>query len=195
MGLSSGSWVKHFVIKLRACGEIQSGIEKRFSVIRMYVSFNVAVSNGGWPTRRAYLESRKQNQHKNVCCLSLSPAHTMYTSIKHFKEQTFNSKVVKFWTSKGTRFFYWRHLVPNLSSHLPNITTPINSSHGFHELSKRLKTWCRHSQRHTYHFTEAMLIDRCLFKLTVVSYWFNVSTYLKRLYQSAMETEPMILNM
>ena len=112
----------------------------------------------------------------------ITPAHTMYTSIKHFKEQTFNSKVVKFRTSKGTRFFYWRHLVPNLSSHLPNITTPINSSHGFHELSKRLKTWCRHSQRHTYHFTETMLIDRCLFKLTVVSYWFNVSTYLKRLY-------------
>jgi len=35
----------------------------------------------------------------------ITPAHTMYTSIKHFKEQTFNSKVVKFRTSKGTRFF------------------------------------------------------------------------------------------
>lgn len=58
LGLSSGVLVSRLAINCFACGDREEGREYLASLIHLYVSFRLVVSNGGLPSNMVYLRVR-----------------------------------------------------------------------------------------------------------------------------------------
>lgn len=62
LGLSSGILASRLAINCLACGDREEGKEYRASLMHLYVSFRLVVSNGGLPNSMVYLEQVRRQK-------------------------------------------------------------------------------------------------------------------------------------